>query len=259
MKKRLLITLGCSLTEGIGCYDYSKMSTLKPYVELPESEYQYQLNRFHELGWPNRLGKKLGYDKVINLGLGGSSTSGQSKQFYEKYLNEHFSDYDVLVIWLLSDPSRISFYSNLQIINIMPGLPGAGLLEKGYIEFIEDIKLDTFLEQLYYIKTIEQVCENKGYKLLLAHSNKEFEIEMKKLYNSKYYFSGDIEDFFGDDMSKEEFISKVCPHPNEDGYELLSQQMFDKIKENHSYLINTSNETSFEWQWDGFPKDWSGL
>jgi hypothetical protein len=257
MKPKLLITLGCSFTEGMGCYDYSKIPPSKSDSQLPKEQLEYQSNRFHELGWPNRLGKKLNYDKVINLGLSGSSTSGQSKQFYEKYLDKDFSNYDVLVIWLLSDPSRISFYSDSMIKNTMPASPGGSLLENGYIEFIFDIKKDTLLEQLYYIKTIQQVCENKGYSLLLAHSNVDMEIELKNIYKSNFYFSNEIEDFFGKGMSDSKYLSKICSHPNEDGYELLSQRMFNQIEKNHPYFINHSKVNKFEWDWDGNPKDWN--
>lgn len=257
MKKKLLITLGCSYTEGYGCYE----NTLLPNGNLfnhpdyrIESENQYKV--FHEHGWPNRLGKKLNYDKVINLGLGGSGTSGQSKQFYEKYLKKDLSDYDVLIVWLLSDPSRLSFYTNHKIDNIIITTNKNNLLERGYIELLNDLSNDTVLEQLYYIKTIEQVCKLNGYSLLLAHSNVDFEILLKKIYSSNHYFSQDVEDFFGGDMVIDSYKSPVCNHPNELGYELLSQKMFDCIKTNHPNLINKNLVESFEWIWDGSPYDW---
>ena len=106
MKPKLLITLGCSWTEGIGIYD----TKLDP--KTNKIIYSIDINKIHELSWPNRVGKKLGFNKVINLGEGKGSHSSQVKKFYEYVKNQNFRDYDVLLIFLMTDPIRISIYKN---------------------------------------------------------------------------------------------------------------------------------------------------
>jgi hypothetical protein len=88
MKKKLLITLGCPLTEGVGCYD---TATIPPdMVNMLKHEkfsevYDMNRERFHKFSWPSYLQKQLNYDFLINLGLGASSTSGNLKVWFEKY------------------------------------------------------------------------------------------------------------------------------------------------------------------------------
>ena len=58
------------------------------------------------------LQEKLKYDRYVNMGIGGSSTSGQVKLFYEKLsFIESLKEYDVLLVWLLPIPFRFSFYT----------------------------------------------------------------------------------------------------------------------------------------------------
>ena len=89
MKPKLLITLGCSWTEGVGCYVpsvYYNASTAVTFNDIEPLISKYHdknKKNFHEFGWPNRLGKKLAFDKVINLGVGGSSNSTAVKIIYE--------------------------------------------------------------------------------------------------------------------------------------------------------------------------------
>ena len=77
-KSKILITLGCSYTEGVGCFDVDLMEKYNTtdYNSLPREQLLIQLDKFHKDGFPNKLGKLLNYDKVINMGLGGSGTSG---------------------------------------------------------------------------------------------------------------------------------------------------------------------------------------
>jgi hypothetical protein len=120
------------------------------YLEI----YNKNINNFREKGWPNKLGMMLGYDKVINLGLAGSSTSGQVKVFVEKYLDKDLSNYNVTVVWLLTEPSRFSFYREMGVCNILPAenYNIDNKIGPAYLNFIKDINLDPMLEQIFYIK-----------------------------------------------------------------------------------------------------------
>jgi hypothetical protein len=255
VKKKLLITMGCSHTEGVGCYDISKMDKLVHYGDLTPHQSMYQRHNFHKLGWPNRLGKKLGYDKVINLGFGGSSTSGQVKQFSEKYLDKDLSEYDVLIVWLLSDASRISFYSNKKNLDLVAQSTQG--LYKEYVRFISDIYIDTMLEQIFYIKMMEQICENKKYSLLLtpSYSNTPPTL-LYSMYKSKYYLNQDKKTVMDDISKKNEYLCNIPEgdgHYNVDGYEKLANVIADNISKLHPHLIVNPPKDEIEWEWDGEP------
>ena len=51
--------MGCSMTEGVGCYDLNNMGGYSQYNKMPKPYYDIQFKNFHKLGWPNRLGRKL--------------------------------------------------------------------------------------------------------------------------------------------------------------------------------------------------------
>jgi len=259
-KPKLLITMGCSFTEGVGCYDVSKMDELKSYVSLPYEQFIHQTNNFHKLGWPNRVGKKLGYDKVINLGLAGSSNSGQVKQFSEKYLDKDFSEYEVLIIWLLTEPSRISFYSGGTILDIVP--KSNNTLYNEYVRTIQDITIDTTLEEIFYIKMMEQICENKGYSLLISPLTSYISHDsLYSIYKSKYYLNpspiSPTEEIF--DRKYLCDIPKGDTHFNELGYEKLSNNIMDNIRKFHPHLITNTPKDDIEWEWDGFSLNWNEL
>ena len=86
MKKKLLFTLGCSFTEGDGAYPNEPFFEPEGIpidgsrrMEIHGSDLQnwYRntyTSSFHHNGWPAQLVRKLGYDKLINIGKCASST-----------------------------------------------------------------------------------------------------------------------------------------------------------------------------------------
>ena len=260
-KKKLLITMGDSVTEGVGCYDYSKMSKMVPYSSLDHNERIYQTNRFHELGWPNRLGKKLNYDRVINIGLGGTGQSAHVKLFFEKILPQDLSEYDVLVVWLLTEPSRFSFYCNGVIKSFQPDYSDdANELSSAYFKQIFDLYNDSILETIFYIKTIEQVCQNNNFNLQITSWDFHSLRRIFKIHRS----NSEMIDVFNNSFLKinsnlDEYTSLVCSHPNEKGYEILSEAMFDSIRKHKPEYINKNKTSNLEWQWIGSPIKWKNI
>lgn len=257
--KRLLITMGCSVTEGLGCYDYSKIPNISNWQELSPKDFKDQFPRFHKLGWPNRVGKKLGFDKVINLGFGGSSNSAHVKQFSENYLEKDFSDYEVLVIWMLTEPSRFSFYHNNKIAHL--NSKGDSDIEKAYLNFVKS-DVDYLREEIFYIKMMEQICENKGYDLVLTYWDNIIHRHTRLLYESKYWITRDYEDTdlvkihsWKEVTEKENLKSKICDHPNELGYEMIANDIVGAIKKYWPKFVGEERE-EIEWEWDGKPTDY---
>jgi len=259
MKPKLLVTLGCSLTQGVGCYD---IATIPPKylkqgrnnsmdgVDFPKL-FNLNRDRFHDLGWPNKLGKLLNYNKVINLGYSGASTSGNLKVFTEKFIYKDLSNYDVLIIWMLPSANRISFYSGSRVINRIPS-SDLDDISNSYINFIEHDVIDSALEQIFYMKCMEHICENKGYKILFGFTNYEFEEAVKHYYKSNNYISDSVSNYFHYGDLFDEYSSPICYHPNELGYGVTADRIYDDLKNNYPLLLNKNKVDNFEWEYDGF-------
>mgnify|MGYP001081279217 CR=1 FL=1 len=262
MKKKLLITLGCSHTQGLGCWDMNLRYPVGFNARHTNFGDWAHVNRkrFHELGWPNRLGKKLGYDKVINLGLGGSSTSAQLKRFMLKYADEKFSEYEVLVSWLITESVRTSFFRD----GVCESLLANGFDEDKITLFDSIYKfiskngtrtethttLDYVREEYINRKVVKTICELKGWNFISFHTQ-------------THQYGNIIQHVYGDDKTHsftdigfsqendENLISKYCGHFNEDGYEMISNKMVNWIKSNHPHLLSNSPKDEIEWEWDG--------
>ena len=255
-RPKILITLGCSYTEGEGCYDIELMEKYNAshYGTLPRDEMDKIKYKFHRDGFPNKLGNLLNYNKVINLGLGGSGTSGQLKRFIEVFDKETFEGSDVLVFWYLSEPSRYSFYIQGSIHNRQMALPleYQSDFDRYFIERM-DVDSDTLKEQLFYVRLMNHVCKSKNWNYLISHTQQTFQEKIEKILLDEDY----VLFFDGDNTMKIDSIrdkSKYCQHPNEIGYEKIANKIFDKIKEHKPHLISTEIPSKFEWEWKGVDK-----
>jgi hypothetical protein len=262
MKKKLLITMGCSFTEGVGCYDPEVVSYKvgdKIKYKKTEEVYYISKERFHKYSWPSYLQKQLNYDILINLGFGGSSTSGNVKVWFEKYYDKNFSDeFDVLLLWLLPSPTRFSFYRDSTVMNINP------LMEKNiynvysydigkeYLNFIDNLDIDPILEQIFYIKIMEEHCISKKYKFLYTPINFQQNIFFEKFHNINHMMKFN-QSIFPNLKENSNMKSLVCDHPNEFGYEYISTRLYNWIKENEPELISETTPNFFESKWDGYP------
>lgn len=269
MREKILITMGCSLTEGLGCYDLTRFTNQeivesidRGYPLLNDEELEYQRNRFHHNGWPPKLAKKLGFDKVINLGLASASQSGSVKQFVEKYLDNNFSESEIFIIWMLSEPSRFSFYNDYKIRRYLPTCTKKkkSELEKSWLEEIENPVIDSMYETIFYIKIMEQICENKGYHLLITSWVHNLMPKLNKVYQSKYYITPiNFQSWEITNLRKFtslHYSSMGCGHPNEMGYDLISENLFEIIKKNHEKFVQGEPKENFQIIYDGEVLDW---
>lgn len=281
MKPKLLITMGCSVTEGYGCFDKDSFDYIpgKKFFEYDNFSEIFETNRvnFHSKGWPPRLQKKLKYDKLINLGLSGSSTSGQLKMFIEKFYGTNLSEkYDVLVFWLLTHQSRISFYSNGINVDILPHLTNETQkvqkfskeyieIGKGYLNFFKDINLDGLLEQSFYVKLMDIVCKEKGFNFLFTAmepkyvGNERYAESFLKLFPEEpNLYSINSVDVIPDKKETEKWSILDCGHPNELGYEHVSNELYKLIKEYKSNLVNENTPTVYEYSYQGGYRNYNG-
>ena len=277
-KPKLLITMGCSFTEGVGCWDentfppeivddykifaenYGELlkypirnSSPDRYLAKLSKEISNKLFRdnrenFHNKGWPMKLGKLLNVDEVKNLGRGGGSISGQVKTFFEKEIHkESYEEYDVLVVWLFSYPSRISFYVNGRVEDMNYNDP-AGLYEhyhrlitydntdnqkpKGFLP-------DAQLEGLFYFRIIEAICEKNNWSFLAFSHTPEDTTFIKELESSKNFIDNRV---LPNPRTQTNLYSPLCNHVNEEGYQYTANKMYHIVKTMYSSFqgINTN-------------------
>jgi hypothetical protein len=221
--------------------------------------YNKSIERFHLNGWPAQLQKKLNYNKLINISKGGTGESYQLKRFIEEFGGIYLSkEYDVLVVWLSSPQGRMSFYANGGLYNIMTSHPYEEKTKesdfaKAYINIIENVELDTSLEQVFYIKTLKEICNGKNYNFLIfplsVTDSKLHQLLDIKENMGKYYTFPPYKSIIPDlDNPKYSSILK-CHHPNELGYELIAERMIEIINKYNPNLINNTEPVPMEMEW----------
>jgi hypothetical protein len=258
MKKKLLITLGCSCTEGVGCYDLSINPDKISYLRLPPNDLILTRKRFHKLGWPNRVGKKINAHRVLNLGLGGSSNSSHLKLFQDKIvpqLPKLQEEYEIFLIWMMTNSTRFSFYTKHGIGLFNPvsvGLSNAYLpMEQAYIDTMDDMKVGPAREDIFYIKISEILF--KYYNIKAVYTS--WSMSFKAVY--EYYLSDSFlmptPHFLMSYIhtGDRRYMSEVCDHPNEEGYELWSNKIIQALELYHPEFIKGKPVDNFTYEWIG--------
>lgn len=237
-----LITLGCSVTEGIGVFDIKN-----------QGEDSNQLILQH--GWPSILGKKMGFDEVINLGLGGSANSAHIKLLMENEDELKFNKNDeIVLVWLLTSMYRFSFYIDGRIQSFMNddcGVKQYNDLFKSYINSSSNILLDSLLETKSLIKLLDGYCKGMGYKFFfgtwMEDDNNLLRTEYK---NNNNYIEKTI---FLPIESRDKYWSIRAGHPNEFGYEYMANELYDWFISKHPNLI-TKNDNQINLRYLGNPR-----
>jgi hypothetical protein len=236
MKNNLLITIGDSWTEGVGCYEPELISKYKS-GEITSTElYVKSMPRFKSHGWPSILATKMGYD-VLNLGRGGASNSGEAKRLIideDNYgLKKKYNN--VFLIFLISDPGRFSFYSGGELLDIRLNDDTCLSWEvaKEYVKYvIKDIQEDTFKETACYLKMVENFCTVNDYTFFYGSAFSDMQaldLYYKHPNNLHYYEKHHYKVHYSDLLKSNMWAH--CNHPNELGYEMIATEMYTKIKE----------------------------
>lgn len=272
IKRKLLFTLGCSFTEGDGAYpdepffepegiplDGSRRIEIHG-TPLQQKYRNTYTDDFHKNSWPAGLVKKLGYDKLINVGKCASSTSYQVKLLFDKYWKFPFKDYETLMIIYVTDSARYSFYSGGAPQTFMAGSPERPWSLSGrYARIIQNNDMDPMLEQIHHIKTLEGFCKSRDITLKVMNYHTREDYIMKKYYLTDIYMDSKVWDplpFSHQQESYDDwdnrFHSPICFHPNREGYRLMTECVYDKIKELHPHLLRTEGFNKYpELVWDG--------
>ena len=253
MTKKLIIALGDSYTEGVGCYEPELLEKFKNsgkpvnwFDEEWSNVYRSSTERFSEYSWPSVLGKKLGYN-VINLGEGGSSNSMMAKKFISEEYENLLDDYEkVIVIFLLTVPHRLSFFRQGRPESIMPQDNNVEIkdhLMKNYLEFINFSKEDMWLDNLFYLKAVKNFCKAQNYYFFYGVAWGDDINIINDYYNSSENIHNHVElenkdkinfDYY---MTPSEGMRAVCDHPNEVGYEKLANIIANVLKNKFGDII----------------------
>jgi len=236
MNNRLLITLGDSWTEGVGCYEKDLLKQFQLGLISTKDLYIKSIPRFKKEGWPPRLAKKLNAD-LINLGHGGASNSGEAKRLITKNnlygLRKKYNE--VLLIFLISDPGRFSFYSGGEILDIRLNDKTclAWEVAEPYVtHVIKDVFEDTFKETAFYLKIVENFCKLNDYIFFYgsAFSNMKILDKYFTHTNNLHFYDKHNRTVNYGNLLKDEMWAH-CNHPNELGYEFMAVEMYEKIKQ----------------------------
>lgn len=269
MRKRALITLGCSFTEGVGCYNYEELPAGKSVNNLSQSEfdeyYGTQLDNFLDGSWGTHLQKLLGYDLHINCGIGGSANSHQLKNFMDTMVEwPDLSNYDVLVIWQMTYSHRFSFYhgdipltygfnNTIDLKNLKLDdentIGSYNNFVKSFVIRMNDAGLDTSMafESLFYLRCFIDICKSKGYDFLFSTvgdiplDNVILEY-LNEEYLSKFIRIADHNEFHS--PLHYAFINNMpiahCGHPMSQGYSQMATAYFNWITDYDETLSHTS-------------------
>jgi hypothetical protein len=233
MKPKLLITLGCSYTSGIGTSD--------PYHHM----------------WPRQLGIKLGFDKLINLGKAGASNSGCIKKFNEMVNNFPLNEYDILVIFLMTEPSRFSFFIDNEVMDYRANIPkwknpiNDNTLSRAYLEEIKSLQ-DCILEQKFYVDILESMCKLHNMDLILTSWNYSYTDFYKIHKNKNIHLFKTPKTLFPTNKD----LQSECGHPNDKGQVWVMNEIVKGIKQNNSKWYSETPNENLDWEVKNKIEDW---
>lgn len=261
MKQKVLIAIGDSWTEGVGSYNppipYNLNNPLSDseIVNIIEDNFKKNIDNFHEKSWCNIVGKKLGFDKVFNLGRISASNSENIKILNDFLYDYPVNEYEILVIWLMTEPSRFSFYIDGELKSYQPSFSHSASLSHEYLKELKKLKLDTLLEQKFYVQMAESLCESKNIDLIITSWHETFPL-LFELYKSKNYLHSNPKFLQPPNLLTEDgnshFYYSFCSHPNENGYEWIAEQIINGIKINHTKWYSEKFNNSIESEWRGY-------
>lgn len=219
--KKVLITLGCSMTEGVGCYVPEYLNDKGQPIN---DSWEYHHRSFHKNGWPNKVGKKMGFDHVINTGYGGSGNTYAYASFIDWINPSDLKDCDVTVIWLLTEPSRTDVYYEKQMTTVSSNNPYS-LWQETYCKAIftsSSFDIDHALKTRLCIRSLKDVCKGRGWKsCIISYLNPDKVIGLKKEIDVHY-----------EGLIDTKYPTAYCGHPTEEGYNVISDRIVKILKRN---------------------------
>lgn len=227
--------MGCSWTTGIGTSD--------PYQHM----------------WPRQLGIKLGFDKLINLGKAGASNSGCIKKFNEMVNNFPLNEYDILVIFLMTEPSRFSFFIDNEVMDYRANIPkwetpiNDNTVSRAYLDEIKSLN-DCLLEQKFYVNIVETICKEHNMDLILTSWTKTYP-DFYRIHKNKKVHLFNTPKILVPPVDKDMYSE--CFHPNDKGQVWIMNEIIKGIKQNHSKWYSETPNENLDWEVKNKIRDWN--
>jgi hypothetical protein len=225
-RENLLITIGDSYTAGVGVYTSEQVQDYKAGKKTVSDLFAETVRTCGAGSYPAHLAELMDCD-LLNLGIGGGSNSASIKRLINHYDYNYIEQYkNVVVVWLLSDPCRISFYSNEQLISY---IGNNDLVRLAYIKEVLKSDLDAELETKFYLQTAFYFCKAKEYKFFYGTAFYNIS-SFNQIIN---YPSSNLNNMLGIEqfatLLPNECIS-LCGHPDTHGYKIIAERIYSAIK-----------------------------
>lgn len=239
--ENLLITIGDSWTEGVGCYsDELLFEYQNRKIDLDQLTHRGKIEgTFNTGSWAYQLSNDIGYD-LLNLGEGGTANSWSAKKLINDFDNDYLSKYNnVIVIWLLSEPSRFSFYCQNNLASWMPAYPSnVGATQRFLRSYFEEVNPsfeDDVKETKFYVKAVDSFCKARGYKFAYGAAFTEFsgfENVSNNLHNFTSYKNFNVL------LSNIDKRALFAPdqHPNQLGYQYIGTEIAKILRNNLKFV-----------------------
>lgn len=238
-----LVTLGCSFSQGDGCYDFSNtpfdFDENFDFGKATDEFYQWRednMENFLNNSIGSNIQEKFGYEKYMNYAYAGSSNESQMLLFF----NQLPQDDNVTVIW------QQTFYHRKFQLN-KKKVSDAGLHFKWVVDSMNekkerlemddwDIDQDNRFETLLRINIMNEYCQSRGWKFLVwTWVSNEYDI-LIEMYPKLKHLIIPFKNPFDREMNElpKEWVSKLPndAHPNEVGYKIISDGLCESIIKN---------------------------
>ena len=229
-----LVTLGCSFSQGDGCYDFSLGDSVNDFINFRENN----MNNFLHNCIGSNIQEKFGYERFINYAYAGSSSESQMMLFF----NQLPEDEDVTVIW-----QQTFYHRKFQITNRK--VRDAGLHYKWVVDSMTEkmeklnmsdweVEQDMRFETLLRINIMNEYCKARGWKFLTwTWMSNQYDILVDmypKLTNLIIPYNNPFDETEMSELPKE-WVSKIPNdgHPSELGYKIISDGLCESILKNN--------------------------
>ena len=228
-----LVTMGCSFSQGDGCYDFSLGDAENDFINFRENNMD---NFLHNCIGSN-IQERFGYEKFINYAYSGSSNESQFLLFF----NQLPQDENVTIIWQQTFWWRYFRLIDRGVMDVGISSEWVSLSIKEKIDKFglghEKINIDARFENLLRVQALHEYCKIRGWKLLIWSWMKDEYEHIIKLFPKFKSILIPYENQFDVDMRMlpKEWISKLPEdgHPNEIGYKMISDSLCDSIIKNN--------------------------
>ena len=239
--KNIVISIGCSFTEGVGCYN---KVALKEFQKGNVSDAELLMKSY-----PNMLAgcigtliaKEMGYLYHYNYGRGGKSIKQQLDMFYKDCNKFDFFKENVFIYLGVTYPNRSSTFINgiTKVIHESDIRSGEFYKEQKS----ELLNLDIISNQAVYINSLLNISILQNIPTIvdfMDYSKHNESIYRKVLLNENDY--SNIKYVFKDrNMYLDKTDYAYCGHPNQYGYKKWAGWIFDEIEHMSVQIHKESN------------------